>query len=102
MIVVAPSINRPPKDIIPLTSPVGVGNSISNTNNLPGVAVFVKSQFPEFVSEDHPAFIQFMEAYYSWLDSRGQPLHDARRLLENQDIDTVEEEYEEHLFNEFL
>jgi len=102
MIVVAPSINRPPKDIIPLTSPVGVGNSISNTNDVPGVAVFVKSQFPEFVSEDHPTFIEFMEAYYSWLDSRGQPLHDARRLLDNQDIDTVEEEYEEHLFNEFL
>lgn len=102
MIVVAPSINRPPKDIIPLTSPVGVGNSISNTNDVPGVAVFVKSQFPEFVSDDHPAFIEFMEAYYSWLDSRGQPLHEARKLLENQDIDTVEEEYEEHLFNEFL
>lgn len=102
MIVVAPSINRPPKDIIPLTSPVGVGNSISNTNDAPGVSVFVKSLFPEFVSEDHPAFIEFMEAYYSWLDSRGQPLHEARKLLENQDIDTVEEEYEEHLFNEFL
>lgn len=102
MIINAPSINTPQKDIIPLTSPVGVGNSISNTNGLPGISAFVKSQFPEFVSVDHPAFITFMEAYYSWLDSRGQPLHEARRLLDNQDIDTVEQEYEEHLFEEFL
>lgn len=95
-------INIPDRHITSLTSPVGAGNSISNTNDLPGVATFVKSQFPQFVSEDHPAFIEFMEVYYSWLDSKGKPLHEARTILQNQDIDFVDEEHEEHLFNEFL
>lgn len=102
MIITPPSIQIPDKDIIPLTSPVGVGNSISNTNRLPGVEAELKSQFPQFVSEDHPAFIEFMEAYYTWINSKGLPLYDARRLLENQDIDSISEEYERGLFNEFL
>lgn len=102
MIITPISIQTPNKDIVPLTSPVGVGNSVSNTNNLPGVEVAIGTQFPQFVSEDHPEFIQFMEAYYSWLNSKGLPLHDARRLLDNQDIDTISTEYERGLFNEFL
>lgn len=96
------SILTPEKDIIALTSPVGAGNSISNTNHIPGISSFVSSQFPQFVAEDHLAFIEFIEAYYGWLDSKGNPLYEARKLLDNQDIDTVSDEYEEHLFNEFL
>ena len=96
------SILTPEKDIIALTSPVGAGNSISNTNHIPGISSFVSSQFPQFVAEDHPAFIEFIEAYYGWLDSKGNPLYEARKLLDNQDIDTVSDEYEEHLFSEFL
>lgn len=78
------------------------GGSISITNPNPGIQIHVASQLPEFVSEDHPKFIQFMEHYYRWMESKGQTLHESRLLKQNRDIDLTSEDYEEHLFNEFL
>lgn len=43
---------------------------------------FTQAQVPHFVAESYPAFVQFMQAYYTWLDSY------APRDLENeQNID---------------
>lgn len=103
MIVISPAtISGPEKQVTQLNAPVGLGGSISNTDPLPGLSTHVASQFPAFVAEDHPRFIEFMEAYYRWMESSGQTLHESRRLLQNQDIDTVSDEYVEHFFNEFL
>ena len=96
------SISEPEQAITPLNSPVGLGGSISNTDPLPGVSSHISSQFPAFVSEDHPRFVEFMETYYRWMESNGQTLHDARNLKNNQDIDTASDDYVEHFFNEFL
>ena len=30
----------------------------------------VSSQLPEFVREDHPAFVEFVKAYYEWMESQ--------------------------------
>lgn len=101
-IILPASISEPQIQVTPLNSPVGLGGSISNTDPLPGVSPHITSQFPAFVSEDHPRFIEFMEAYYRWMESNGETLHEARRLPQNQDIDTASDEYVEHFFNEFL
>ena len=71
-------------------------------NDKPGINTVVASQFPSFISEDHPRFIAFMEAYYSWLERRGGVLHESRRVLSYQDIDDTIDEFAEQLFKEFL
>jgi hypothetical protein len=103
MIIVSPeSIPGINIDVGRLDSPVGMGGSISNTDPMPGISPHVAAQFPSFVAEDHPRFIEFMEAYYRWMESNGQTLHESMRVRENQDIDTASDEYVEHFFNEFL
>jgi len=71
-------------------------------NDKPGIDTIVASQFPAFMSEDHPRFIAFMEAYYSWLERKGGVLHSSRRVLSYQDIDDTIDDFAEHLFREFL
>lgn len=72
------------------------------TNPPSSVSPYVASQFPEFVRENHPRFLEFMKAYYQWMESQNNVLFDAKRLLEHQDIDTSEGQYLEQLFREFL
>jgi hypothetical protein len=61
------------------------------------VSTVVGKQLPEFVREDHPYFINFLEAYYEWLEVNYKP-----RDLENViDIDSTVDEYVEHFANQF-
>lgn len=48
----------------------------------------ISSQVPEFVSEDYPAFIQFVKAYYEWLGQQ-----DVGRLSDLTDIDKTIESF---------
>lgn len=53
------------------------------------ISPFIESQFPLFYQEEGPQFIEFVKAYYSWLESQGEILHESRSLLEYRDIDTT-------------
>lgn len=96
------TIDAPLNQVMSMYSDPQSGGSISATTQTPGLNVHVASQLPAFVSEDHPKFVQFIEEYYRWMESPGQVLHEARNIKNNRDIDTTTDEYEEHLFNEFL
>ena len=43
----------------------------------------VNRQLPEFVREDYPTFVAFVEAYYEYMQSQGVDLNELR------DIDTT-------------
>jgi len=47
----------------------------------------IRNQFPEYVRRDHPAFIDFVEAYYEWLDNNPNFLRSASQLENLFDID---------------
>lgn len=53
--------------------------------NLP---TLVRSQLPEFVREDHPAFVEFVKAYYEWMES--ESLGKIESLV---DIDNTVDDY---------
>jgi hypothetical protein len=36
-----------------------------------GISNLVNSQFPAFISQDHPTFVSFIEAYYEWMEEEG-------------------------------
>ena len=54
----------------------------------------VSRQLPEFVREDYPAFVSFVEAYYEWLKTQQVDFEDAR------DLDTTLDEYVDYFKNE--
>lgn len=53
--------------------------------------LLISQQFPEFIREDHPAFVAFVKAYYEWMNQQ-QP----QRLTELVDIDKTVDAYVEH------
>jgi hypothetical protein len=74
------------------------------------ISNFVESQFPQFYQEEGPKFIQFVRAYYEWLESAGPvkadgnggPIHEARELTDYRDIDTTVERFLEYFQKKYL
>lgn len=67
------------------------------------ISQLVDSQFPEFVRDNHPRFLEFIRSYYEWLESTGQVLNHSANIFKNQDIDySTEDKYLDRLFREFL
>lgn len=66
------------------------------------VSNFIENQFPRFYQEDGPNFILFTKAYYEWMESKGQPIHEARELLNYRDIDNTLEPFLSHFQQKYL
>ena len=56
--------------------------------------IIVKDQLPDFVTEDHPRFVSFLEAYYEFLDGSD--------ITNINDIDKSLEEFEDNFYNSFI
>ena len=52
------------------------------------ISPYIESQFPAFYREEGPLFVQFLKAYYEWLEQSGNVLDKSRSLLEYRDVDT--------------
>lgn len=57
------------------------------------VSNFVENQFPRFYQEEGKDFILFTKAYYEWMESSGNPISEARKLLDYRDIDNTLEDF---------
>jgi hypothetical protein len=64
------------------------------------VSLLINRQLPEFVREEHPKFISFLEAYYEFLDNT--TYGKGRELRNISDVDFSLEEFEQQFFNSFL
>jgi len=54
--------------------------------NKPKLSSLVSKQLPEFIREDYPTFVAFLEAYYEWLGTQDADLYTLRdidKTLEN-------------------
>lgn len=56
--------------------------------------VIVRDQFPEFVREDYPVFVEFVKAYYKWLDLQ------SYKLEEVVDLDKTPEQFVKYFRSE--
>ncbi len=79
------------------------------------ISPLVESQFPDFIREQGPLFLLFVEEYYKWLEDNsnlyasyddalvdGNPLYHARRLLEYKDIDRTVDEFIVNIKEKYL
>lgn len=57
--------------------------------------LIVRNQFPEFVREDYPVFVEFVKAYYRWLD-----LQSAGKIEDLIDLDKTSEEFVQYFRSE--
>ena len=70
------------------------------------VSLLINKQVPEFVREEYPLFISFLEAYYEFLETKqGSELNDltsqAKKLRNLIDVDASIEEFTTNFFNTF-
>lgn len=66
------------------------------------ISPHIASQFPSFYKSDGPNFIAFIEAYYEWMESSGNPLYHSRRLLEYSDIDETADQFIKYFKNTYI
>ena len=70
------------------------------------ISFLVEGQVPEFVREEYPLFVTFLEAYYEFLENKqGTNKNDlvtqAKKLKTVFDVDQSIEEFEENFFNTY-
>jgi len=74
-------------------------------------SLLVNRQVPEYVREEYPFFISFLEAYYEFLEKeqfysnsisqKNNLIEEAKDLRDASDLDESLEKFEEHFFNTF-
>jgi hypothetical protein len=69
-------------------------------------SLLVNRQVPEFIREEHPLFITFLEAYYEYLENKqGDQINDlvkkSKELRFISDVDESIDDFEDSFFNTF-
>lgn len=52
----------------------------------------INSEVPQFVREDHPTFVEFLEKYYEALERDGEVLYVAKQISEFLNIDLIKDD----------
>jgi len=60
------------------------------------ISNFIENQFPRFYQEEGENFILFTKAYYEWMETTGNPIAEARKLLDYRDIDNTLDAFLQH------
>lgn len=60
----------------------------------------IEDQLPSFIYNEDQLLSVLLKAYYKWSEQPGRPLHEARSLLDNQDLDAVDDVLWEHFKEE--
>jgi hypothetical protein len=66
------------------------------------ISPFIESQFPLFYQEEGPYFIEFVKAYYSWLETQGEAIYESRSLLEYRDLDSSLDKFIIYFKNKYI
>ncbi len=56
-------------------------------------STLVEQQLPEFVREDYPKFVTFLEKYYQWLQTNDQVLSAIQSFSNSKDLDLASDFY---------
>jgi hypothetical protein len=69
-------------------------------------SLLVNRQVPEFVREEHPNFIAFLEAYYEFLENKqgtqkNDLITESKKLRDVSDVDLSIGQFEDNFFNTF-
>ena len=71
------------------------------------ISSLVESQFPEFMRDDGPRFVNFLKAYYEFMEQSStangpMPIHAARSLPDYADIDRTLDQFVEEFRKQFM
>jgi len=73
-----------------------------DTTRRSGVSQIFKQSIPKFILEEYPLFVDFLEAYYEWLDQEGNPVEFLQNGTRYFDVDTTAARFLEHFKKTYL
>ena len=62
----------------------------------------ISEQAPDFIQADHPKFIAFVEAYFEWLETEGNPGETSFFLRDMGDVDDTLDKFVQHFKFQYL
>jgi len=67
-------------------------------------SLLISSQLPEFIRDEpsYQKFVDFLNAYYEWMEETGKVTDRTKNLLNYADIDKTSEEFLDYFYNDFL
>lgn len=67
-------------------------------------SLLIPSQLPEFISgnPEYSKFVDFLQAYYEWMELNGKVTDRSKNLLSYKDIDKTTQEFLDYFTNDFL
>jgi hypothetical protein len=66
------------------------------------ISTFIEQQFPAFYREEGPKFIEFVKAYYEWMEDEGKQTNKTRNLFSTRDIDLTADAFVEKFKKKYL
>jgi hypothetical protein len=66
------------------------------------LSTLVKWQLPEFIRQDHPIFVEFLQKYYEFLETPNQPVYELKRFSDNYDVDAARESFLQYFKNKII
>ena len=66
------------------------------------ISLLVQDQLPDFVQSDYPAFVNFIKAYYEWMEQTSGVTYSTRKLLDYADVDETTDEFLQYFKTKFL
>ena len=74
----------------------------TQTINPATISNFITTQFPNFIRDNGPQFVAFVQAYYQWMEQFNNPVFLARRYYDIKDIDQTFDEFIVYFKNKYL
>lgn len=67
-------------------------------------SLLVRHQLPEYIRDnaDYSKFVDFLQAYYEWMEQNNNVLDRSSNILNYSDIDKTSEEFLQYYINDFL
>jgi hypothetical protein len=72
--------------------------TISNSKT----SLLVSTQLPDFVRDDHPRFVEFLEAYYKFMEQTDGAINQSKLFLNNLDVDQASNTYLDYFYSTFI
>lgn len=66
------------------------------------LSLLVRQQLPEFIRNDYDTFVEFIEAYYEWMDQSGNAIDLSKNIPTYMDLDTSLDDFITYFTKQFL
>ena len=66
------------------------------------ISTIIKNDFPSFYDDEGSLFVDFIMAYYEWMEKENNTIYHSRRYLDYRDIDTTVDQFILHFKEKYL